>query len=141
MFNLNSSPISKAFFTRHGVLEPLTHSRADLRISKDSLIFNHVLTVEYDSFCLMASLFARRLINCSHSYVSFDIILCVISSARKLYYSIRWAIIKNAQNYISYNCAKIKIAWNTFFSGWAKIKRTKIKQARNLGKVRYTLFR
>ena len=42
-----------------GVLEPLTHSRADLRISKDSLVLNHVLTVEYSSFCLMANLFAR----------------------------------------------------------------------------------
>ena len=63
---LKSPPISKAVFTRQGVLEPLTHSRADLRISKESLILNHVLTMEYKSFCLMASLFARRLISCSH---------------------------------------------------------------------------
>ena len=26
VFNLKSSPVSKASFTRHGVLEPLTHS-------------------------------------------------------------------------------------------------------------------
>ena len=56
MFNLKSSLISKAFFTRHSVLEPLTHSRTDLTISRDSLILNHVLTVEYNLFCLMSSL-------------------------------------------------------------------------------------
>ena len=47
--------------------ETLTNSMADLRISKDSLILNHVLSVEHNSFCLMASLFVRRFINCSHS--------------------------------------------------------------------------
>ena len=61
---LKYSPISKAFFTRHGVLK-YTHSRADLRISKDSLVLNHVLTVlrSYPTYCNSADQILRDLRN------------------------------------------------------------------------------
>ena len=37
------------------------------QFQKTVLFLTMFYTVEYDSFCLMASLFARRLMNCSHS--------------------------------------------------------------------------
>ena len=51
----------------HGVLDPLTHNKIDLKIQKESFVLNKLITVAYCSFSFSAILAARFFINIVHS--------------------------------------------------------------------------